>query len=134
MMMLGEALSAEREKRQREAADAATRVEVGRAVLRALAQRLTADPLPTWFFMLSGDEIVVAHTKNGASSRHRVGSWVVDRQMRLVFGDQTTEWITAESCSRVVDEAVRITAQVIVEAEVRSAVSGEAPAELSAYR
>ena len=47
MMMLGEALSAEREKRQREAADAATRVEVGRAVLRALAQRLTADPLPT---------------------------------------------------------------------------------------
>ena len=134
MMMLGEALSAEREKRQREAADAATRVEVGRAVLRALAQRLTADPLPTWFFMLSGDEIVVAHTKNGASSRHRVGSWVVDRQMRLVFGDQTTEWITAESCSRVVDEAVRITAQVIVEAEVRSAASTDAPSELSAYR
>jgi hypothetical protein len=134
MMMLGEALSAEREKRQREAADAATRVEVGRAVLRALAQRLTADPLPTWFFMLSGDEIVVAHTKNGASSRHRVGSWVVDRQMRLVFGDQTTEWITAESCSRVVDEAVRITAQVIVDAEVRSAASTDAPSELSAYR
>jgi hypothetical protein len=130
MMMLGEALSAEREKQQREAADAATRCEVGRAVLRALAQRLTADPLPTWFFMLSGDEIVVAHTKNGASSRHRVGSWVVDRHMRLVFGDRMTEWITAESCSRVVDEAVRITAQVIVEAEARSA----APAELSAYR
>ena len=134
MVMLGEALSAEREKRQREVADAAKRCEVGRAVLRALAQRLTADPLPTWFFMLSGDEIVVAHTKNGASSRHRVGSWVVDRQMRLVFGDQTTEWITAESCSRVVDEAVRITAQVIVEAEARLAASAEAPSELSAYR
>ena len=134
MVMLVEALSAEREKRKREAADAATRVEIGRAVLRALAQRLTADPLPTWFFMLSGDEIVVAHTKNGASSRHRMGSWVVDRDMRLVFGEHTTEWITAESCSRVVDEAVRITAQVIVEAEVRSAASADAPSELSAYR
>ena len=134
MVMLGEALSVEREKRQREAADAATRLEVGRAVLRALAQRLTAEPLPTWFFMLSGDEIVVAHTKNGASSRHRVGSWVVDSEMRLVFGQHTTEWITAESCSRVVDEAVRITAQVIVEAEVRSAASADAPSELSAYR
>jgi hypothetical protein len=134
MLMLGEALSAEREKRQREAADATTRVEVGRAVLRALAQRLTADPLPTWFFMLSGDEIVVAHTKNGASSRHRVGSWVVDGEMRLVFGQQTTEWITAESCSRVVDEAVRITAQVIVEGELRSAAAADAPSELSAYR
>ena len=33
MVMLGEALSVEREKRQREAADAATRLEVGRAVL-----------------------------------------------------------------------------------------------------
>ena len=134
MVMLVEALSAEREKRKREAADAATRVEIGRAVLRALAQRLTADPLPTWFFMLSGDEIVVAHTKNGASSRHRMGSWVVDRDMRLVFGEHTTEWITAESCSRVVDEAVRITAQVIVEGELRSAAAADAPSELSAYR
>lgn len=132
MVMLGEALSIEREKRQREAADAATRLEVGRAVLRALAQRLTADPLPTWFFMLSGDEIVVAHTRNGASSRHRIGSWVVDREMRLVFGDHVTEWITAESCSRVVDEAVRITAQVIVAAEARSGLLMEAAAEHSA--
>ena len=134
MVMLGEALSAEREKRQREAADAATRCEVGRAVLRAFAQRLTAEPVPTWFFMLSGDEIVVAHTRNGASSRHRIGSWVVDRQMRLVFGEQTTEWITAESCSRVVDEAVRITAQVIVAAEARSGGALEAAAEQSAAR
>ena len=132
MVMLGEALSVEREKRQREAADDATRLEVGRAVLRALAQRLTAEPLPTWFFMLSGDEIVVAHTRNGASSRHRVGSWTVDRQMRLIFGDQTTEWITAESCSRVVDEAVRITAQVIVEAEARAGGLIDLPSEHSA--
>jgi hypothetical protein len=132
MVMLGEALAIEREKRQREAADAATRLEVGRAVLRALAQRLTAEPLPNWFFMMSGDEIVVAHTRNGASSRHRVGSWVVDRQMRLVFGDLMTEWITAESCSRVVDEAVQITAQVIVEAEARAGGLIDAPSEQSA--
>ena len=134
MVMLAEALSVEREKRQREAADAATRNEVGRAVLRALAQRLTAEPVPTWFFMLSGDEIVVAHTRNGASSRHRVGSWVVDREMRLVFGEQATEWITAESCARVVDEAVKITAQVIVDTEVRSGGLIDTPAEQSAVR
>jgi len=134
MVMLGEALSAEREKRQREAADAVTRCEIGRAVLRALAQRLTAEPVPMWFFMLSGDEIVVAHTKNGASSRHRVGSWLVDREMRLVFGEHVTEWITAESCSRVVDEAVRITAQVIVEAEARSGGLADALPEQSAVR
>jgi hypothetical protein len=115
--MLAEALSAEREKRQREAKDSATKREVGRAVLRALAQRLTAEPIPTWFFILSGDAIIVAHTKNGAASRQHVGSWVVDDEMRLVFGQQMTEWITAESCARVVDEAVQITAEFILDAE-----------------
>jgi hypothetical protein len=120
MVMLGEALVAERAKRQRDAKEAATKVEVGRAVLRALAQRLTAEPLPSWFFILSGDEIIVAHTKNGATSRQHVGSWVVDKEMRLVFGNEITEWITAESCARVVDEAVQITAQFIVDAEMRS--------------
>jgi hypothetical protein len=115
--MLAEALAAEREKRQREAKDATTKREVGRAVLRALAQRLTAEPIPTWFFILSGDEIIVAHTKNGAASRQHVGSWVVDKEMRLVFGQEMTEWITAESCARVVDEAVQITAQFMLDAE-----------------
>lgn len=134
MVMLAEALSVEREKRQQEAADAATRSEVGRAVLRALAQRLMAEPVPNWFFMLSGDEIVVANTKNGASSRHRVGSWIVDREMRLVFADQVTEWITAESCSRVVDEAVRITAQIIVDSELRSGGIAQPVIEQSAAR
>ena len=134
MVMLAEALSAEREKRQQEAADAATRSEVGRAVLRALAQRLMAEPVPNWFFMLSGDEIVVANTKNGASSRQRVGSWVVDREMRLVFGEHVTEWITAESCSRVVDEAVRITAQIIVDSESRSGGIAQSAIEQSAAR
>ena len=43
----------------------------------------------------------------------------VDPEMKLVFGTYTTEWITAESWSRVVDEAVQITAKVIVDAEAR---------------
>jgi hypothetical protein len=119
MVMIGEALEAEREKRKRETEETVTQREVGRAVLQALAQRLTADPVPTWFFMLSDDEVIVLRITNGASARERVGSWVVDQEMKLVFGPHTTEWITAESWSRVVDEAVQITAQVIVDAETR---------------
>ncbi len=121
MVGLAEALVAEREKRQREAKDAAAWREVGREVLGVLLQRLTADPLPSWFFIQNGDEIVVAHTKNGAGSRQRIGAWVVDQDLRLVFGEQKTEWITTESWSRVVDEAIQITARLIVDAEIRLA-------------
>ena len=119
MVMLGEALAAEREKRKRETDETAEQREVGRAVLQALAQRLTTDSVPTWYFMLSDDEVIVLRIKNGATARERVGSWVVDEEMKLVFGPHTTEWITAESWSRVVDEAVQITAQFIVDAETR---------------
>jgi hypothetical protein len=119
MVMLAEALFAERQKRQRDSKDAIARREVGREVLRALAQRLTAEPLPSWFFILNGDEIVVVYTKNGTGTRQRVGAWVVDPELRLVFGQEMTEWITTESWSRVIDEAVTITAQVIVDAETR---------------
>jgi len=119
MVLLREALAAEREKKKRETEETATQREVGRAVLQALVQRLTADSVPTWLFVLSDDEISVLRVKNGASARDRVGSWVVDQEMRLAFGPQTTEWITAESWSRAVDEAVQITAQVIVDAETR---------------
>ena len=117
--MLGEALVAEREKRKRDSEETAMRREVGEAVLQALLQRLTADPVPTWFFVLSDDEVAVFRIKNGASTRERVGSWVVDQEMKLVFGPHTTEWITAESWSRVVDEAVQITAKVIIDAEMQ---------------
>ena len=119
MVMLREALAAEREKRKRETEETAEQREVGRAVLQALVQRLTTDSVPTWYFMLSDDEVIVLRIKNGATARERVGSWVVDQDMKLVFGPHTTEWITAESWSRVVDEAVQITAQVIVDAETR---------------
>jgi hypothetical protein len=119
MVTLRDALAAEREKWKHEAGLTATQREVGRAVLQALVQRLTADSVPTWHFMLSDDEVVVLRIKNGANARERVGSWVVDQEMKLVFGPHTTEWITAESWPRVVDEAVQITAQVIVDAETR---------------
>jgi hypothetical protein len=89
-------------------------------VLQALAQRLNAEPLPTWFFISKGDEILVAHTRNGAASRQHVGSWTVDKDMRLILDQEMTEWITAESCARVVDEAVLITAKFIVETEARN--------------
>lgn len=121
-MTLAEALVAQREQKRRETEEAATRREVGRAVLQALAQRLNAEPLPAWFFISKGDEILVAHTRTGATSRQHVGSWVVTDDLRLVFYDESTEWITAESWARVVDEAVKITARFIVDTESRTQV------------
>lgn len=119
MVSLTEALAAERQRRKRASTDAAVRREVRREVLAALHQRLTAELLPCWFFIMSGDEIVVAHTKNGPGPRQRVGSWAVDQELRLVFGEETTEWITSESLARVVDAAVLITARLIVDAKSR---------------
>lgn len=119
-MTLAEALVAERERSRRDAEEAATRREVGRTVLQALAQRLNAEPLPSWFFISKGDEILVAHTRTGATSRQHVGTWSVADDMRLLFDEESTEWITAESCARVLDEAVKITARFIVESESRN--------------
>lgn len=117
MTTLAEALAAERERKRRAAEEAATRREVGRAVLTALAQRLNAEPLPSWQFISKGDELILARSRSGAGVREHVGSWFVDGEMRLVLDDETTEWITAESCARVVDRAVQMTARFIVEAE-----------------
>src|SRR4029079_9244397 len=88
--------------------------------MQSLARRRTAEPLPTWFFISKGDEILVAHTKNGAASRQHVGSWVVDQDMRLVLHQEMTEAITAHTCASVVDEAVQITAKFIVSVEARN--------------
>jgi len=115
MMTLMEALAAERSKRQRNEADASTRQQIGRAVLEALADRLNAEPPPGWTFVLAGQEIGVFRTISGA--RQQVGTWTVDEGMRLVTGGHKTEWITSESWSRVVDEAIQITAQLILDAE-----------------
>lgn len=122
-MTLAEALTAERERKRREAEETETKREVGRAILQALAQRLNAEPLPAWTFISKGDEILVAHIRNGATSRQHVGTWAVADDMRLIFDQESTEWITAESCSRVLDEAVKITARFIVEAESRNPIA-----------
>jgi hypothetical protein len=90
---------------------------VGRALLQALAQRLNAEPLSAWSFALDDYQIHIRRTKNG--SQRRVGTWKVDQELRLVLGQETTEWITAESCNRVIDEAVQITARFIIDADER---------------
>ncbi len=112
MVSLIEALAAEREKLQRDSADTQARREAGREVLEALFDRLAGKPLLGWSFVLGNDEIVVSHAKVGS-----IGSWMVDPDLRLKFGDETTEWITIESVGRVLDEAVAITARRMVDAE-----------------
>jgi hypothetical protein len=42
--------------------------------------------------------------------------------MRLVTEDQMTEWITVESAARVIEEAIQITAKLIVDAETSAGV------------
>ena len=123
MTTLVEALAAERDKKRLNAEEATTRCEVGRALLQALAQRLNADPVPPWSFTYKGDEILIAHTSNG--TRKQVGAWTVREELRLVLGEEMTEWITAESCARVIDEAVRITATFIVDAETWQTVQAQ---------
>ena len=111
MVTLREALAAERAKSQ----DTSTRQQIGRAVLEALADRLNAEPIPGWLFILDGQEIYVFRVYGG--SRKQVGRWSVDDQLRLVTGNQMTEWITAESYGRVIEEAIQITAMLMVDAE-----------------
>ncbi len=112
MVSLTEALAAEREKLQQDSADTQARREVGREVQEALFERLAGKPILGWSFVLGNDEIVVSHTKVGS-----IGSWIVDPDLRLKFGDETTEWITIESVGRVIDEAVAITARRMVNTE-----------------
>ena len=112
---LVEVLAAERLKRQREASEASTNEEVGSVVLGALAERLNESPVPMWVFLSEADRIVIFY--GAAGSQREVASWTVDDKMRLVLGDETTEWITSESFSRVIDQAVRLTAKIILDAE-----------------
>lgn len=123
MVKLTEALAAERRKRQQDTADTSSKLQIGRAVLEALAERLNAEPLPGWAFVIEGQAIRILRIKAGV--RSQLGTWTVDQQMRLMSGEQMTEWITSESYTRVVDEAVQITAQLIVEAEAADAVKLE---------
>ena len=115
MVTLSEALAAERAKRQQYDSDTGTRQQIGRAVLEALADRLNAEPLPGWVFVLAGQEVHILRIRAGG--REQLGMWTVDAEMRLVAGKQMTEWITAESYARVIDEALQITAMLMVDAE-----------------
>lgn len=115
MIMLRDALAAERDKRRRSFREEALRRQLGREVLRRLGESLTGAQLPRWYFIPNGDEIVVIYNKDGAGSRQRIGAWTVDEEYRLAFGAERTEWITTESWARVIDKAVKITAQVILD-------------------
>ena len=117
MVTLTEALAAEQSKRRLDAEDASKREQVGRALLQALARRLNAEPVSEWSFVLDDNQIHILRSKN--RSQRRVGTWTVDRELRLVLGQETTEWITAESCNRVIDEGVQITARFITDIEER---------------
>ena len=114
-MMLIDALIAEREKRQQFSHEQALKRQMGHEVMRALSERLTAARVPGWYFLANGEEIVVV--RNREHERERVGSWVLDEENRLTFGAEKTEWITGESWARVIDKAVVITAQVILDHE-----------------
>lgn len=116
MVTLAEAVAAERSTRSRNREDALKRQKVGQALLQALAHRLSADPLPAWYFALDDHQIHICRIKKSGSQR-RVASWTVDKELRLVLGQEMTEWITAESCNRVIDEAVQITARFIIDAD-----------------
>jgi hypothetical protein len=120
MVTLVEALAAERAKRQNLEADAAAMKEVARAVLGSLAEKLNATPVVGWMFLLEDQAIRVFRTAEG--SRNELCRWTMDDKMQLVCGEATTEWITSESYARVIDEAVAITARLIVDAEL-----GEVP-------
>ena len=115
MVALMEALAAERAKRQQEAADTSTKEEIGRAVLGALSHKLNAEPIPGWAFVLEDQIIRMLRTLHGA--RQQVGTWTLDQHMRLQSGEHLTEWVTSESYQRVIDQAVKLTAKIIVDAE-----------------
>ena len=115
MVTLTESLAAERAKRQQDAADASTREEIGRAVLGALAQKLNSEPIPGWDFVLEDQIIRIFRGQSG--TRQQVATWTLDQHMRLQSGEHLTEWVTSESYQRVIDQAVKLTAKVIVDAE-----------------
>ena len=118
MVSLKEAVDLERQKQEHDAAQDEVRREVAREILGALFERLTKEPLGGWSFIMKNEEIVVFQVKGGADSKQSIGSWVVDQNLCMKFADDTTEWITPESVTRVLDEAVRITARRIIDAEL----------------
>ena len=71
--------------------------------------------VPQWLFQVEGNQLKIFFGALGSQSE--VAAWRLDGQTRLVLGDNTTEWITAESFARVMDQAVQMTAKIIVDVE-----------------
>jgi hypothetical protein len=118
MVTLTDALAEARQKRQSKYKELTLRWQMAQEVLRALGERLASADLPRWYFIPNGEEIVVVHHQPGGT-KERVGSWVVDEEYRLSFGDEKTEWISGESWKRVLDKAVMITAEAILDRELQ---------------
>ena len=126
MLTLTAALAAERSKRQNLETDDLAKQQVARAVLGVLAEKLHATPLAGWTFILEDQAIRIVRTADG--SQHEFGNWGMDDKMQLVCscGDATTEWITSESYARVIDQAVALTARLIVDFEAAANLAKKA--------
>jgi hypothetical protein len=120
MITLTDALEAAREKRQSEHNDKILQWQLAQGVLQALGERLNAANLSRWYFIPSGEEIIVIY-QPGDGTKQRVGTWSVDSEYRLMFGEEKTEWVTKESWRRVIDKAVVAMAEIIAECEAQNA-------------
>jgi hypothetical protein len=121
MITLTGALTEARQKRQSKYNEFTLQWQLAQGVLQALGERLITADLPRWYFIPNGEEIVIIYHQPGTGSKERVGAWSVDEQFRLSLGDEKTEWITRESWRRVIDKAVVITAEVILDREAQNA-------------
>ena len=119
MLTLADALTTQRQKRELEYKELMFQWQLAQKVLQALGERLAATQLPRWYFVPNGEEIVVVHQPSSTGAKERVGTWYVDEQYRLSFGEEKTEWITRESWRRVIDKAVVITADLILDRETQ---------------
>jgi hypothetical protein len=129
MVTLADALTTQRQKRELEYKELMFQWQLAQNVLQALGERLAATQLPRWYFIPNGEEIAVVHQPSSTATKERIGAWYVDEQYRLTFGEEKTEWITKESWRRVIDKAVVMTADVILDRETQ--LIGAEPALLA---
>jgi hypothetical protein len=119
MITLADALSEARQKRQVKYQQLTLQWQMAQEVLRAIYEVLTSANLSRWCFVPKGDEIVVLHNRHNGT-KERVGAWSIDEEYRLSFEGEKTEWITTESWQRVIDKAVAMTAEVILDRETQA--------------
>jgi hypothetical protein len=119
MITLADALSEARQKRQVKYQQLTLQWQMAQEVLQAVYELLTSANLPRWDFVPKGNEIVVFHHQHNGT-KERVGAWSIDEEYRLAFEGEKTEWITAESWARVIDKAVAMTAEVVLDRETQA--------------